>query len=586
MKLVRILSLAVLTCTATSGLALAQGLRSPSPPAELPPTGYAANQFVDSRGCVYVRVGMGGLANWVPRLTQQRRHICNAQPTDMQAAAASARASGVPEPVQLQPLPDTEETPRTSRSTAASAAPAQTAPAQTAAVQTAAAQTAPQQQAQSQPRQARTAPQQATSAEAQGQAPRGQRVGRPMATIAGNLPDPGAGTASQRQRIGGIAQTGAQTADTASTAAVLRATAQARGPVPSAPGVQGAAQRVASPSARQEGCRWASDASAALMRGDNVRCGPQQGFDRTTRVLTTPAPRAVRHNGIRATEGAMAHMPETTRVVPRHVWIEQQKSADLAPVPAGYRPVWSDDRLNPYRAHQTIAGMRAMDLRWTRDVPRQLIDIRTGDDVTDLLPDLVYPFTDMPTQMAAFAAHGIPMQAVVSSRGAPALRGRSIAPDSLHHAPAPGGDPFAGYAPAFEGGDKDHLLDHLRDLRASAQRTGSRQQGLAVMSSRSVPARAAQARAQAQAQAPSSRAVAVGVDHRFVQVGVFADDAAAQAVVARLAGRGVTPRLGSVSRGGVQYPVVLAGPYSSAQSLGNALYAVRQAGYPGAFTRR
>ncbi|MCL3880935.1 hypothetical protein [Marivita sp. GX14005] len=71
--------LALLAFTATG--ALAQGARSVGPPAEAPPEGYKARQYVDSRGCVYVRAGVDGAVNWVPRVSRDRRPICGQEPS-------------------------------------------------------------------------------------------------------------------------------------------------------------------------------------------------------------------------------------------------------------------------------------------------------------------------------------------------------------------------------------------------------------------------------------------------------------------------------------------------------------------------
>jgi hypothetical protein len=59
----------------------AQAFLSTEVPAEFPPASFRAAQYVDSRGCVYVRAGASGVVNWVPRINRQRQHICNAQPS-------------------------------------------------------------------------------------------------------------------------------------------------------------------------------------------------------------------------------------------------------------------------------------------------------------------------------------------------------------------------------------------------------------------------------------------------------------------------------------------------------------------------
>ncbi|MHA6347695.1 SPOR domain-containing protein, partial [Roseivivax sp. CAU 1761] len=70
-------------------------------PAELPPEDYEGRQYVDSRGCVYVRAGIDGAVTWVPRMTRSRQHLCGAPPTDLAESAPesgpgdAARAEGV-----------------------------------------------------------------------------------------------------------------------------------------------------------------------------------------------------------------------------------------------------------------------------------------------------------------------------------------------------------------------------------------------------------------------------------------------------------------------------------------------------------
>ncbi|NBZ88348.1 SPOR domain-containing protein [Stagnihabitans tardus] len=66
---------------ALAGTAGAQSLRQVTAPANPPPAGFKGQQFIDSRGCVFVRAGFDGRVNWVPRIDGSRRPICGMQPT-------------------------------------------------------------------------------------------------------------------------------------------------------------------------------------------------------------------------------------------------------------------------------------------------------------------------------------------------------------------------------------------------------------------------------------------------------------------------------------------------------------------------
>lgn len=81
----------------------ARTLRDDGTPAELPPADFKGNQYVDSRGCVFVRAGVNGSTNWVPRVTRDRKLVCGFQPT---LSAEERQNAAQPERVvQITPAP-------------------------------------------------------------------------------------------------------------------------------------------------------------------------------------------------------------------------------------------------------------------------------------------------------------------------------------------------------------------------------------------------------------------------------------------------------------------------------------------------
>ena len=79
---------AVVVSFGAPSVGLAQDLSQVQAPAEFPPLSYSGTQYVDSRGCIFVRAGIDGAVTWVPRVTRQRVPICGAEPTFSEAELA------------------------------------------------------------------------------------------------------------------------------------------------------------------------------------------------------------------------------------------------------------------------------------------------------------------------------------------------------------------------------------------------------------------------------------------------------------------------------------------------------------------
>ena len=64
-------------------------------PAELPPADFAGRQYVDSRGCVFVRAEVNGAVAWAPRLDRDRVPLCGYRPS--MAAGLGPSGGSLPE---------------------------------------------------------------------------------------------------------------------------------------------------------------------------------------------------------------------------------------------------------------------------------------------------------------------------------------------------------------------------------------------------------------------------------------------------------------------------------------------------------
>jgi hypothetical protein len=463
MKITKIIALVVIVATAGVAMTQAQSLRNADPPAEFPPSSYKSTQYVDSRGCVYVRAGISGDVTWIPRVTRSRKQLCGQTPSIAGAvASAQPRAKAADKPIQI-----TLDAPVNVAPTAKTVAKAKVAA-----------------------------------------APKPRRVSV-------------AGPAAARKPV-----------TIAASPVVIRPAAKVAQPkvVSVQPQTSHGVSACSGASATSQ--RYLGKAAGRLA----VRCGPQaRSYSTARRNVPAIAPGAVAPVAIaqqnqrvvtsyrpQVAYAGTATINGATRIVPKHVLANRQNAQNLQ-IPDGYRPVWTDDRLNPNRAEQSIVGQGQIKLVWTNTVPRRLINKASGRDVTASTP-LVYPYVDMANQ-----TRNLGSVSIVQRNG-----------------------------------------QVVKRIVRSANATRVR---LPVVSSRSAPV------VKSAANSVGSKAAAA----QFVNVGTFDQKGSAQTVAQRIKRMGLPVRIGKYTRSGKTYRMVLVGPFGADAS--RVLSKLRSAGYRNAVLR-
>ena len=102
MQLKTTLSYSLLAAAVFATAVEARSLRDDGVPAEVPPASFKGNQYVDSRGCVFIRAGVDGSTSWVPRVTRDRKLVCGLQPTNVGAATVVATVQDEPEIIEIE----------------------------------------------------------------------------------------------------------------------------------------------------------------------------------------------------------------------------------------------------------------------------------------------------------------------------------------------------------------------------------------------------------------------------------------------------------------------------------------------------
>jgi hypothetical protein len=347
MTLGRLFAIGLIAVTSGLNAAQAQSIGDRQTPAEFPPVNFQGNQFVDSRGCVYIRAGLDGATTWVPRVTRDRKVICGFKPTFDAATASTTTAPELgSDVVRIEPAAPPTEKPSLFGN-------------------------------------ARPTPEAAPVAAA------GASVAAVEPTAAAPVSAPKTATVVSTPKAQPT-----QTSASSVKAAPVKAAPVAAAPSPAPertvfvnPSKQ-TERRTTTQAPREAGIVSPCREGVTQYKGSKVRCGPQAQSPVTPGVggalSIAPLIELDQSSALRPPVGSVVRVGEAApdvRIVPKHVYELRQTNAVSSHVPEGYRRAFDDGRLDTERAVVTFKGEGQTNQIWSQTVPRRLIEVKAQSDL-------------------------------------------------------------------------------------------------------------------------------------------------------------------------------------------------------------